>query len=149
MPPVDATAATPRPRGLVVEPTLDRVPDVRINDSGVLAFVDVCLVPDATCIDRVGEYVMDLASVEVSAAALSPIRSDALAASKTDAPGLFFHSSDPAQVSIQPIEHSDGLRLWRQYSQCSTIGLISHGDIAAHPEAFLLGGGYLVGPVAV
>ena len=96
MPSVDATTATPGARGLIVESALDCVPDVGINDGGVLSVVDVCLVPYTTSVDRVGEDVMDLASVEVSAAALSPIRSDPLAATKTDAPGLFFHGSDRA-----------------------------------------------------
>ncbi|SMX25904.1 hypothetical protein BOA8489_04049 [Boseongicola aestuarii] len=129
---------------LVLQLLLHIIPDVRINDGGVLPLKDLALVPDTPRINGVGQNVMDMPPIKGTAAALSSARSNPLFSSKPHAVCHVAHRPHGAKLLIESVKRADGLCFWLKDLQGASVRLISHGNITSHPEALLLGGGDLV-----
>src|SRR5215469_16338484 len=138
---LDSFAARSRIAGELVA---NCIPGLGIDQSRMLAGVELTLVRDLADVHRVGEQPVEVPAREGSAAALGAVPCRATLCSQAEAIGLILEAAHAAKLAIEREDLAYRLGLGRVDDKGAPARLIAERHDTAHPQALLLRGGDLV-----
>ena len=127
-----------------VECAVHRIPGMRIDDGGMLAFVVGPLVDDLADVKVVLEEGVEGPARDGLSAGLVAHGVDAHLADDAGRIQMGLECADGAEFPVVREDVADGLGLFGIDHQGAVLGVVAERHIPTHPQAFLLGGGNLV-----